>query len=84
MLKHKILIQKKNVELSSKAACCLGKIEIVAYFPFKSTLEYKTDMLENRPDVVEEQCDEIEKILKQALDDIEEMIIKKEKEHAKN
>lgn len=84
MLKHKIMIQKKKIKLTSMTESDFGKINIVAGFPEKSILSYETKMIERRADVVEKECHAIEKILKHALDDIEEVILKKEKKYAKH
>lgn len=81
MLKHKILIQKKKIKLTPMSEDGFGKMKIVAGFPEKSKLTYKTALIENKVDLVEKECAEIEEILKKALDDIEEVIIKKQKKY---
>lgn len=78
-MKHKIMIQEISIKLTPIEDGGFGKIKIVAGFPEKSTLSYETLMIETRADVVEKQRKAIEVVLKKALDDIEEICLKKAK-----
>lgn len=71
MLKHKIVVSKKDIEIPKMEEFeKFGKMKIVVSWPEISFISYEGVFLDNRADAVQKQSKKIEKILMKAMDKI--------------
>ena len=74
MLKHKIIVSKKNVEIPKMDELeNFGKMQIVVSWPEVSFISYEGSFLDNRVDVIQKRSEQIEKIMMKAMDEIAEV-----------